>query len=70
MCVQEEERLKSSQGDSANLVKDKKKRISIRMPNLKRKLLGMTTIRRTTMLKLRKISVNGARSMDITRGTV
>ena len=27
MCVQEEERLKSSQGDSANLVKDNKKKI-------------------------------------------
>ena len=26
MCVQEEERLKSSQGDSANLVKDNKKK--------------------------------------------
>ena len=32
MCVQEEERLKSSQGDSANLVKATKRRISIRMP--------------------------------------
>ena len=27
MCVQEEERLKSSQGDSANLVKDNKKNL-------------------------------------------
>ena len=26
MCVQEDERLKSSQGDSANLVKDNKKK--------------------------------------------
>ena len=26
MCVQEEDRLKSSQGDSANLMKDKKKK--------------------------------------------
>jgi len=40
------------------------------MPNLKGKSLNMTTIQRTTMLKLRWISVNGARSMDIIRGTV
>ena len=69
MCVQEEERLKSLQGDSANLVKDKK-RTSIRMPNIKGKPLRLSTIRRTTMLKLKIISANGARSMYTTRGTI
>ena len=69
MCVQEEERLKSLQGDSANLMKDKKK-TSIRMPNLKEKPLRLSTIRKTPTLKLRRISANGARSMDTTRGIV
>ena len=70
MCAQEEERIKSSQGESAHFMKDNKKRTSIRMSNLQGKPLKMTTIQRTTMLKLRRISVNGARSMDTTRGIV
>ena len=70
MCVREEERLKSSQGDSANLVKDNKKKNLIRMPNLKGKPLRLSTIRRTTMPKLKRIGANGARSMDIIRGAI
>ena len=67
MCVQEKERLKSLQGDSANLVKDKK-RTSIRMPNIKGKPLRLSTIRRTTMLKLRKISINGQEAWTLPEG--
>ncbi|XP_066320477.1 uncharacterized protein [Miscanthus floridulus] len=70
MCVQEEERLKSSQGDSTNLVKDNKKKNFNKNTKPHGKPLRLSTIRRTTMPKLKKISANSARSMDITRGTV
>ena len=70
MCVQEEDRLKSSQGDSANLVKDNNKKNFNKNAKPQGKPLRMTTIRRTTMPKLKKISANGASSVDITRGTI
>jgi len=66
MCVQEEERLKSLQGNSANLVKDKKKNFN---KNAKPQGKAPQTEhhQKNTMLKLKRISANGARSMNTTR---
>ena len=70
MCVQEEERLKSSHGDSANLVKDNKKKNFNKNVKSQGKSSQNDHHQKTTILKLRRISVNGARSMNITRGIV
>jgi hypothetical protein len=84
LCAQEEERIKSSPGESAHLVKDNKKILMARVLNHKGNLSGIRKkplppihrernpriLRINSMVDLKKISASTASRRDTTRGIV